>query len=158
MEARVVFTCVFFLFAAHLYVSGSSIAQRREEQGGKKEEKVNYKRQFVFYPNEGEYGHHHHHHHHEHEGFFDAGHAGEVLDDGYQDHGNLEEMQMPHFEHVHHQFKHIHHVGEFTICYDTGSACNMFIISIVHTWYTYLTDMLHASLFFFSLRFYSNLN
>ena len=96
-----------------IFVSGSSIAQRKD--GGNAEEATNknYKRQFVIYPNEDGFGHHHHHHsHHQyHEGFFDGYHGGEGM--GYDaDHGNMEEMDVPHYEHVHHQYKHIHHVSE----------------------------------------------
>ena len=105
--------CVFFfgIFGAN----GSSIAQREAAESDKTvgESNKNYKRQFVFYPNEEGYGHRHHHHHHQyHEGFFDADHGGEEIADGYNAHGNMEDIDVPHYEHVHHQYKHIHHVSK----------------------------------------------
>lgn len=120
MDRKLVFVGVFLL--GLLYANGSSIAQREEATdrkagGGEAISNTNYKRQFVFYPNGNGYGHHHHHHHQYNEGFFDAEHGGEVIDDGYQDHGNMEEMDVPHYEHVHHQYKHIHHVGKTIIAF-----------------------------------------
>ena len=114
MDSRLIIVS-FFLYGVFC-VSGSSIAQRKNGDEAEGVSKQNFKRQFVIYPNDGGFGHHHHphHHHHQyHEGFFDGYQGGEGLGyDTYHDHGNMEDMDVPQFEHVHHQYKHIHHVSE----------------------------------------------
>ena len=113
MDGRRLFVGLFL--CCIIYVSGSSIVQRKDGDNAEEATNKNYKRQFVIYPNEDGFGHHHHHHGHHlyHEGFFDGYHGGEGVGyDTYHDHGNMEEMDVPQYEHVHHQYKHVHHVSE----------------------------------------------